>query len=76
MNAAAEALAATLAKKYGSNLLTLDEVARELRRSKEGLRQALYTEKMTGLRNCKKQIGRRVYFSCAAFALYCCELSV
>lgn len=76
MSAAADQLAAMLAKKYGSNLLTLDDIAKELRRSKEGLRQSLYTEKMTGLRNCKKQIGRRVYFSCAAFALYCCETSV
>ena len=73
MSAAAELLAANLAKKYGSNLLTLEDVAKELRRSKEALRQSLSSEKMRGLRQCKKQVGRRVYFLCSAFANYCCD---
>ena len=74
MSAAADQLAAMLAKKYGSNLLTLDHVATELRRNKESLRQSLKSEKMRGLRACRKQIGRRVYFLCGAFASYCVEI--
>lgn len=73
MNTAADTLAAALAKKYGSNLLTLDDIAKELRRSKEGLRQSLSSEKMRGLRECKKKVGRRAYFLCSAFAIYFCN---
>ena len=64
------ALADALIKKYGL-LLTLNDVAQELKRSTESLRQSLHDRQMIGLKNCKKKIGRRVYFIAHDFAEFC-----
>ena len=67
---AADALAAALEKKYRTNLLTIVDLSRELRRNREALRRALKAGEMPALHACGRQVGRRVYYCVCALGNY------
>ncbi|CAH0261698.1 hypothetical protein SRABI70_03230 [Pseudomonas sp. Bi70] len=61
----------TLLNRYGgSPLLSLEQLAEVLHRSKDGLRISLSSdnEMSAKLRSCKVKIGRRIYFKTSAIA--------
>ena len=61
----------TLLNRYGgSPLLSLEQLAEVLHRSKNGLRISLSgdNELSAKLRSCKVEIGRRIYFKTSAVA--------
>jgi hypothetical protein len=60
-----------LIEKYGSPLLTTDQLAEILQRSPSGLRFSLQTDKSDfgdQLRAARRRLGRRLYFRAAAVA--------